>query len=108
MIYITLNEDESIKNWNYVPFDTRHGVSVEKMEKGGYLLDIQEADIPKPNVIEGKVATAYFNPATKEFYYKYSDYVPTSEEVLQARVEELEGLTGSLLMDIAMLKMGGM
>jgi hypothetical protein len=68
-----------------------------------------------------KEAVLYVNPATKETWYEYQDRPLTPEEQLQAdmgtilfesamdkaRIAELEAAQGDMLVEIAMLKMGG-
>lgn len=69
----------------------------------------------------GKDATLFINPQSKELWYEYSERQLSPEEQLQqeignillesamdkARIAELEASQGDMLIEIAMLKMGG-
>lgn len=64
---------------------------------------IQVGKIPTAEEREGKQPVLYVNPETLELWYEYEPRPLTDAE----RIVELEKTQGDLLMEIAMLKMGG-
>lgn len=81
------------------------GDTKEELEKKGILLE----ELPTIDYLgEGKVAVAFVNPTTKEFWYEYVERPLTLEEEnvqLTKRVEEAENAIIAL-MDMQL--MGGM
>ncbi len=56
------------------------------------LLDIDEVDMPKADVIAGKTGILYINPQTKKLWYEYEDRPLTQDELLMeisAKLTEL-------------------
>lgn len=85
---------------------------------------INVGEIPSPEVLAGKIPILFYNVATKTLEYEYIDRTLTiEEEVEQLRIDlgnslfenamdktkiaNLEANQGEMLMEIAMIKMGG-
>lgn len=116
-VFIKVSDDNRIEFVNYVPFDEQLGMkkTEEELLKEGYLVDF----VP-PKEVSNKLAEMYYDSTKNEMYYKYSDIPPAPEtqeekvvrlekdnEKLKSALLELEISQGDLLMEIAMLKMGG-
>jgi hypothetical protein len=117
----------------YKPFDVNNGSgkTEEEMKAEGILLSITEQDVinVKRSFIEGNPPPAknyepvmYYNPVTQQLFFEYEETAGLqeqlqTEEVIgtllfesatdKAKIAELETAQGDLLMEIAMLKMGG-
>lgn len=121
MLFVRYNKETEELYVHGMPFDERLGLGKtrEELEAEGYL--VQE---PKHEHVEGKVAVMKFDPEKKELYYIHEDIQPTQEQrftqleqtvgdVLltsamdKVKIAELEESQGNLLMELAMLKMGG-
>ncbi|MCM0627370.1 hypothetical protein M5J14_23005 [Lysinibacillus sp. OL1_EC] len=107
---------------HYRPFDVNVGLgkTKEELEQVGVLVD----NLPEPKYVVGKLDVLYVNAVTKETYYEYVDAPLTEDEKYgqinealgvallenaadKVRIVELEKTQGELLMEVAMLKMGG-
>lgn len=122
MIYIEVDNNQTVIYENHKPFDEVHGLgkTEEELKNTGFL--VEERPNPEQN---GKgYLLKYDKDSNKLFYTYFSKPVLTTEEKLQqleqdlgfvlfenaldkAKISELEMSQGDLLMEIAMLKMGG-
>lgn len=77
--FITIDEVGRVQLIHCMPFDTKDGLGMTEAEllKVGYLVD----EIPESQVLEGKIAEAYYTPE-KGFWYEYVD-APVNEEYTQ-------------------------
>lgn len=75
----------------------------EKLPKETIERGIEVEHIDEPIFEHGKYPIHYINPQTKEMWYEYEPRELTEQE----RIQELETLTGDLMMELALLKMGG-
>ena len=86
---------------HYMPFDDVHGYgkTKEELEQEGYIL---VESIPQP-ADNGKVPIHYVDIDTNEQFYEYEEPAVSDND----RIAALEKAQGDLLIEIAMLKMGG-
>lgn len=104
-----------------MPFDETYGLGKTEEELNQTGLLVETLPVREDN---GKNATLFVNKSTKEMYYEYADFPPTEDEKYaqineavgvallenaadKVRIVELEKTQGELLMEVAMLKMGG-
>lgn len=104
-----------------MPFDETYGLGKTEEELNQTGLLVETLPVREDN---GKNTTLFLNKSTKEMYYEYTDFPLTEEEKFEqlsnalgdallenaadkVRIVELEKTQGELLMEVAMLKMGG-
>ena len=104
-----------------IPFDETYGLGETEEELNQTGLLVESLPVREDN---GKNATLFINRSTKEMHYEYTDAPPTEDEKYEQinealgvallenaadklRIVELEKTQGGLLMEVAMLKMGG-
>jgi hypothetical protein len=110
-------EKQKVYGQHNKPLDIEDGVTKEVLERNILVDFVLEKPKPEP----GKDFTHYVNPQTKEQWYEAVEIPLSPEEQLQqeignilfesamdkARIAELEASQGDMLIEIAMLKMGG-
>ena len=84
LIYVSNkdSEKEKVTGIHYMPFDENHGLP-EDLINANILVD----EVAKAEHQEGKVATHYINPKTKEQWFEYED-APATEEDKFAQLEQ--------------------
>lgn len=87
MIYIRTNSDNLVTFVHRKPFDPVNGLNAtqEELEKTGFFID----ELPDSNAVVGTRATAYFNPETKQVYYKYTAAPLSTKERLNLLEEAM-------------------
>jgi hypothetical protein len=58
----------------------------------GHMVDLTDADIPRPEQLPRKSPVLYWNPETNELWYEYIDRPPTQDELLQEYMDKLDAL----------------
>ncbi|MEN8702444.1 hypothetical protein [Bacillus infantis] len=120
MIFIQTDKNNVITYQNAQPFSPEPfiglGKSKEDLEKEGFLVE----EVPVFDNVAGKDQYVMYTPE-KGFWVEYKDRALTEDDLLQqeigailfesamdkARIAELEASQGDMLIEIAMLKMGG-
>lgn len=115
MNYILVNEDKNV----VTIYSDKNNIPSHQIDNV-----ILIADIPDATYERGKQAVMKYDADTQSIYYDYMDVPLTHEEEIEqlkeeldstllesafdkARIAELEETQGILLMEVAMLKMGG-
>lgn len=79
-----------------MPFDDEHGLGKTQAELESIGILVEE--VPEPQIAENqRVAGHFINPTTKEIWYEYEDIPPTTEEILQQQINDLNMAMAAIL-----------
>lgn len=109
MIYLRLENNNTVGTRYYQPFDPIHGIHMtqEEAEKVGVFIDSEDL-IPTPDNQFGKDSVLKYNPDNKTFYYEYVDRVMSAEEkALLSITQDMEAQKQALLELSMMVSTGG-
>ncbi|MEK4403427.1 hypothetical protein MKZ26_03150 [Sporosarcina sp. FSL K6-6792] len=129
MIFIKVDVSNTVWFTHYSPFDKKHGLGKTKgeLELEGHFIE----SIPEAEFVGGKSPILKYDSINGTIFYEYVDRPMTQEEEFEqlktqlsqtqddlgtslfesamdkARIADLEAIQGEMLMEIAMIKMGG-
>ncbi len=109
MIYLKLENNNTVGTRYHQPFDPVHGINMtqEEAEKVGVFIESEDV-LPTPNNQLGKDSVLKYNPDNKTFYYEYVDRVMSAEEkALLSITQDMEAQKQALLELSMMVSIGG-
>jgi hypothetical protein len=104
MIYIEVDENETVKYIHYMPLDDSYGLgkSEEELKETGYLVD----EIPEPQIKEGFISIAKYNKKENKVWYEYEVEEEKEEDSIKEVKAQMQGLQQALA-EVTLMMMGG-
>jgi len=109
MVFLRLNDDNTIGTRYHQPFDPVNGIHMtqEEAEKVGVFIESEDV-LPVPNHQLGKDSILKYDTVNKTFYYEYVDRVMSAEEkALLSITQDMEAQKQALLELSMMVSTGG-
>lgn len=103
MIYIEIDENETVKYIHYMPLDESYGIgkSEEELKETGYLVE----EIPEPPIKEGFISIAKYSRKDNKVWYEYEIEEEKEDNIKEIKAE-MQGLQQALA-EVTIMMMGG-